>query len=232
MSRAYSCDEVAEVNPAVSVKASLNSIAQQLAGLPKEIQIIVEASIAVATLQTTSVDAAGNKPPSPSPAPAPDIDVPTAAATVNAQESHLADAAHAAAKTILATTKPAQPAPSQGKKTGASLLRKVSLGLAGIAGAPAGHPGVKVGGPRKMGATRLFGHPPAAAIAPDARNRWRADKYQSADAPEPVIDVADGVAPPMEDSHTHLLTALEGLPKELVVDDEANEDRQVLIAQG
>lgn len=214
------------------VKSSLNSISQQLSALPKEIQTIVEASIAVAALQAPA-NAKDSKAPSMSPAPAPDNDLPIAETAIDGHETKAKEAIEVA-KEIPTTSKTVPAGRSQGKKTGASLLRKVSLGLAGMAGASPGHPVIRVGGPRKMGTTRLFGHPPATAPPADARDRWRADRQQVAEgAPPAGTDLPGGSAPPMADPQAPLLDALEGLQEELKTGgDEENEDRQTIIALG
>ena len=205
----------------------MSSISQQLSGLPKEIQTVIEASLAVATLQAVATEPAA-KDPMPAPAPAPDSDSP-------GPDLEPATALPKAADAALPSKAPAAGQRSQGKKTGTSLLRKVSRGLAGMAGAGAAHPGIKVGGPRKMGATRLFGHPPAGGVAPDGRDRWKADRYKAGDVPSsdaPRPDAMNEQAAPAPDPQAPLMEALEGFEKELSDNGEENDDRQTVIALG
>ena len=197
--------------------------------MPRVIQNVIEASLAVATLQGPPNNISNDRPSSPMPPP--DNDSPAAMSTVGADHPISAEVPQAA---TLAT------APrSQGKKTGASLLRKVSLGLAGMAGAAPSHSALKVGGPRKMGGSRLFGHPPPGGIAPNARDRWKTDRHKATgdapatDMPKPDTALQDAPVPLESDPQAQILNALEGFQKELAEDGaDENEDRQVVVALG
>lgn len=214
----------------LTVKASLTSISQQLSGLPKEIQTLVEASLAVAVLQKPAAAEAAST-VEPTPAPAPDTDSPTMdVAVVTAKQVPQVESGQ--------PTKTAAEAPqSQGKKSGTSLFRKVSLGLAGMASVGAGHAGGRVGGPRKMGAGRLFGNPQPGGTAPDARDRWNTNRYKAVngttgDLPQADVPEQDPTVSQVADPQAPLMAALAGFEKQISDETGDNEDGATIIALG
>ncbi|KAK9900816.1 hypothetical protein P389DRAFT_208246 [Cystobasidium minutum MCA 4210] len=233
-------DRVSRKEEFATIKASLASMSQQISGVPKEVQTLIEASLAVAVLQKPAAAEAVTA-AEPIPAPAPDTDPPAtdngshgdAAVTVGEPDAAVAVKSSAAAAPVQAQKGPAAAPQSQGKKSGTSLLRKVSLGIAGLANVGTGQPAVKVGGPRKMGAGRLFGNGPAGAVAPDAKDRWNADRYKTTAAPAndaPQVETPEQDAPPAPE--TPLMEALAGLEKDLHGDSDENDERTAVIALG
>jgi hypothetical protein len=212
-----------------------------MSGLPKEVQTLVEASLAVAALQPHRPEefhtAATSRTSTPTPPPAPDTDasvpeVPAAAANKHSESG--------------AKNSSTEPPPTQSKgNTGSSLLRKVSLGIASMASAAAVQSGIRVGGPRKMGASRLFGQTTANAQAPDAKDRWKAERYQlrpgqsqglsdiAGDPPQAAThSEVNGLADTTQDQQAQVLQALEGFQDQLAQDGENGDDPATVIALG
>ena len=196
---------------------SFAAIGDQLKNLPKEIQTLVQASIAIAGVQNAHAAEEKDSPPQPpsQDAPAPDTDG--------------NPAPRSQAKPPVAGSN------AQAKNAGASLLRKVSLGLSG--GAPGGPGGIKVAGPRKIGGPRLFGHPPA-ATTDEARNRWNTGGSMSRRQREAGAPAAMGIAADEQaygDPQAPLMAALQGFEEQIAAAEDAGEetdDKASVIARG
>lgn len=220
------------------VKSRLDGIQQQLSEVPKEVQTVVEASLAVAVLQKP--EAPPTRASTPSPPPAPDTDTPGQPTVRISDPEQVVASPAPLAETAQANKGPASAPQSQGKKSGTSLLRKVSLGLAGMANmATAGgvHTGPRVGGPRKMGAGRLFGNLPPGATAPDAKDRWNPNRYKTGgptalDQPKQDMPPPDVPEIQPNDQQAQLMEALEGFEKQMAEDTGENDEQTTVIALG
>lgn len=195
-------------------------MSDQISTLPKEIQTLIEASLAINAAQQSHLPAPPRPPSAASsnPDPAPDTDgQPAPHVQIQAPSGKAAKA------------KAGPISGSQNKAGGSSLLRKVSLGLAG------GN-AIRVGGPRKMGGPRMFGLQPS--TTDEARNRWNRGNATPAGAPghdgsRPVEDQA--IHP--DDPQAPLMAALQGFEEQLAAaehdDDEGGQnDNMSLIAMG